>query len=282
MKKLFSVLLLLTLALALALSASAAELSSSYSALDYCPDIIGVAPEAEISVTDEGAVRIAATNGWMSNGGVVFGKKVKVDGLKVVVSVEFNLMEDNTVGANCYAAVNLSKTKPTALTLDGIIEGRTAGIDEAHEDGVLFSISRNGQNAAGYILEGDNYNWANSYNAGYTNGSDVTLEFFVGENVITFKANGKTLKDPDGNDVAVDKSVLDADGKAYLSFNAQGYGAASVDFAVKKINGVAANSFTGTSGGTSPDTADIDVVIIAGAMIVALAAAAFVLKARKA
>ncbi len=213
------------------------ESAQGFSVLKHCAELFnGPASEAEITVKGDGVLIIGSDEDtWYLNGGFVCDEKVKVDGLKIVVSAEFDCM-NNSIDINCYFGINLSATKPTEIKPNGMVGERTAGVDAT--DGFITALARLGNNSAGFVTQygGMGYGWK----TGYVNGTEVTLEFTVTEQGISVKANDVFLKK---DAYSVDKSFLDADGMAYLSFNVQGYERASVRGTVKSINGIAANAY---------------------------------------
>ncbi|MBQ2945220.1 MAG: hypothetical protein IJD95_01475 [Clostridia bacterium] len=299
MKKIISIALTLTLILALAVSGSAASLASSWTEIvNSCVDGGGIQEGAgEATVDANGYIFLdnsaPTPHSNYSKASVVYNSKIAVDGLEIVLKPEnlFNApgLPGKTDGyLTSYFSVNLSADKPTdfvpfnaADTSKNPMAGAANGLNYTNATGA----------AATFALDGgiDNWSWtlfggwisAISVDFAHCTGNwddntDMTLKFVVSGDTVKILINGEDTG------VSFAKSaVLDSDGKAYLSFLASGFGAANTNLTIKTINGSAANSFT-ASAGAPAGPADIEVVAIAGAMIVALMAAAFVVKARKA
>ncbi len=293
MKKVLAVLLTLTLVLALAVSSSAASLGSKWSEL--APNATdhdgGAIFGGEVAVDGNSIVLKVPEGGWWPEAGVKYADKLSLDGLEIT----FNAKAFTYESANGYFAVTISD-KPLTGFVDvvsnpGIVGGRAYGVGNAGAK--TTSVTFYGTERKMWITDGGSIK---SYDYQPTNtaqpGKDVTLSFHDTMDGLRLKLNGKDVKvmieNEDEDLEEVDLIIQEGNypsGKVYLTLSAQGYGGSGSEaITIKKINGTAANSLGGSNGGnnTSPDTADIDVVIIAGAMIVALAAAAFVLKARKA
>ncbi len=299
MKKIISIALSLTLILALAVSGSAASLASSWTEIvNSCVDSGGIQEGAgEATVDANGYILLdnsaPTPHSNYSKASVVYNSKIAVDGLEIVLKPEnlFNapgLPGQNEGYLTSWFSVNLSADKPTELVpwnysdpTVSPMNGASSGLNYKNTTGA----------AATFALDGgvDNWSWTlfggwiSAINVPFANctgnwddNTDITVKFKVeGDNVVIY-IDGETTG------VTFAKSaVLDADGKAYISFLAGGFGGANTNLTIKTINGSAANSFT-ASAGAPAGPADIEVVAIAGAMIVALMAAAFVMKARKA
>ncbi len=298
MKKVLAVLLTLTLVLALAVSSSAASLGSKWS--EITPVVLDDATNLGTVTVDGSAIVLGVPEGgWHPHAGVKYADPLTVEGLEIT----FNAKAFTNPSPNGYFAITLSKkavSKFVDVRKDDCIVAPSS--DTARQHGVgtagnkTISVTFYGDKLEMWITDGSTikgFDFAKLTTAGTPN-SDVTLTFYDTQDGLRIKVNGKDVQyvyedDETGDDMyadlIIDASEVITNGKAYLSFSAVGYGGSgSPAIAIKKINGTAANSFGGSNGGnnTAPDTADIDVVIIAGAMIVALAAAAFVLKARKA
>ena len=280
MKKFLGITLALVLVLALAITSSAALSSSWRVATPYTTGYEGG------SVTTAGSSIVIeatpSTNYKMA--GVVFKDKVAVNGLEVV----FRLTFDNPAGYGapgyCFGIELSSDTYGdfVAYTDPGVMAGNTMsiGCDPAKTAAWAFYPSSEGvvdiygaMNSLVPVSFADEHATASF-------AADITVKFVVNGANIDFYVNGSKKAAYS----APKADVLDSNGKANLAFFCNGYGSAGLSATLKSVNGVAANDWTGTaaSGTTTPDTADIDVVVIAAAAIVALAAVAFVYKARKA
>ncbi len=285
MKKILAIALTLTLVFALAVSSSAALATTWNEVLNF------VANESagEAIVNDDGSILLDNSAGtWHSRAGIVYNDKVAVNGLEMVVVID-NIF----TGPDCiwlpaalaqYAAINVSAEKPNDFVpyteAKNPMGGFATGMNFDPATGAALTFTLNGDASTFSAFGG----MASAIKIDYTgvtgsiaDGSDLTIKFVVdGENVkILFNGteSGITFAAAD---------VLDADGKAYLSFVAGSYGGANLNMTIKSINGQAANQFVPAADEPIPGPADIEVIAIAGAMIVALMAAAFVVKARKA
>ncbi len=298
MKKVLAVLLTLTLVLALAVTSSAASLGSKWKEIAGA-DYDGVANLGTVTVDGNAIVLSVPEGGWHPNAGVRYADALTVEGLEIT----FNAKAFTNPSPNGYFAITLSKKavgdfvdvrKKNDIVAIASDTARQHGVGNA--DNETISVTFYGDKLEMWITDGGSIK-AFDFNKFTTSGTpdkDVTVTFYDTMDGLRIRINGKDLQyvyededtgDDMTGDLIIDASEVITDGKAYLSFSAIGYGGSgSPAITIKKINGTAANSFGASNGGnnTAPDTADIDVVIIAGAMIVALAAAAFVLKARKA
>ena len=287
MKKLLVILTALTLIFALAISSSAATLSSNWKNLAAYTS--GYTAGTVTVNSDDSIILDTATDGTgnYNQAGIGFKDKVAVNNLTIVLDV--GIADASTAGA------------AAGLGFGVLLSGDTIG------DFVAYTATNNvlggntmapGADLAKTAAYFAWFNTASTYGfygalGGLTAGkvtldqpvnvnanSEVTVKFVVNGDNIDFYVNGSKA-----SAFSVAKAdILDSNGKANLAIFNMGLGWAGQVVTVKSVNGVAANDWTGTaaSGTTTPDTADIDVVVIAAAAIVALAAAAFVLKARKA
>ena len=285
MKKVLAIALTLTLVFALAVSSSAASLASTWTDIWNLVD-----PEqaGEVIVNEDGSILLDNSAGaWHTKIGLAYADKVAVDGLEMVV-----VLDNIFAGADCiwlpavlaqYLSVNLTAEKPDAFVAytdaKNPMGGFATGLNFDPATGAALTFTLNGDASTFAAFGGMASAIQVAYDAvvgSIADGSDLTIKFVVdGENVkILFNGteSGLTFAAAD---------VLDADGKAYLSFVAASYGGANANMTVKTINGQAANAFV-PAANTPAGPADIEVIAIAGAMIVALMAAAFVVKARKA
>ncbi len=286
MKKLLVILTALTLIFALAVSSSAATLSSNWKNLaayttGYTAGTVTVNSDDSIILDT-----FADGTGHYNQAGIGFNAKVAVNNLTIVFDI--GIADASTAGVNA------------GLGFGVLLSGDTIGDFVAYNatnnvlGGTTMAPGTDLAKTAAYFAW---FNTASTYGfygalGGLTAGkvtydksvnvnanSEVTVKFVVNGDNIDFYVNGSKA-----SAFSVAKAdILDANGKANLAIINLGLGWAGQVVTVKSVNGVAANAFTGAAAsGTTPDTADIDVIVIAGAAIVALAAVAFVLKARKA
>ena len=286
MKKLLVILTALTLIFALAISSSAAALSSNWKNL--APYTTGYTAGTVTVNSDDSIILDTFTDGTgnYNQAGIGFKDKVAVNNLTIVFDV--GIADASTAGL------------AAGLGFGVLLSGDTIG------DFVAYTATNNvlggntmapGADLAKTAAYFAWFNTASTYGfygalGGLTAGkvtldqpvnvnanSEVTVKFVVNGDNIDFYVNGSKA-----SAFSVAKAdILDSNGKANLAIFNMGLGWAGQVVTVKSVNGVAANAFTGAaSGNTTPDTADIDVVVVACAAIVALAAVAFVLKARKA
>ena len=279
MKKILAIALTLTLVFALAVSSSAATLATSWTQLlDGNVDGFGLS-EGTVEVTDDGAINLIAPAGmhW-PQAGVAYADKVAVDGLEFVINANAFSVDS----PNGYAALHMCADQFSDYGI-GILGGRTWAV-VVPDLLKSFSFTIHSTNLKIWIDgAGGSYDLPDTIAAN----TDVTVKFAVEEGNIVFYVNGTKVQ-AEGVDVAIPaEGIIDADGKAYLCLSAVGWGGSgTAGVAYKTINGQAANTFNGQAAGGNNDApagpADIEVIAIAGAMIVALMAAAFVVKARKA
>ncbi len=299
MKKAVIIVVSFALLFMLAVSGSAASLASSWTEIvDTCNDAGGIQEGAgKIVVDDDGCILLdnsaPTPHANYSKSSVVYNKKIAIDGLEILVRPEnlFNApgLPGKTEGyLTSYFSVNVSADKPTAMipynaedTTKNPMAGAGVGLNYTNTTGA----------AATFALDGGVDNWSWTLFGGWVSAiavdfahctgnwadnTDMTIKFAVSGDNVNIYINGQATG------VSFAKSaVLDTDGKAYISFVASGFGGANTNLLIKSINGTAANSFT-ASGSVVPGPADIDVVLLTGIVAVALIAAAFVVKARKA
>ncbi|MBQ2946028.1 MAG: hypothetical protein IJD95_05645 [Clostridia bacterium] len=289
MKKILAIALTLTLVFALAVSSSAATLSSAWE------EKFNAAGTSEGVVTVDGsnAINLAAPAGadstWWTSAGVAYGEKVAIDGLEIA----FNLaaFEWNAAFSyNSYFALTVHGAPVSDFGIGPMVGSRAYSLVTTDTNGFVASF---GGDTLGLFVDALGGSYSLLERANVTAGADSTLKLVVEEGAIKFLVNGTkvTVYDEEAEaevDFAIEAAnILDADGKAYIAFALVGEGGITntTGVTIKTINGQAANSFNGQAAGGStpvPGPADIEVVAIAGAMIVALMAAAFVVKARKA
>ena len=280
MKKFLGITLALVLVLALAITSSAALSSSWRVATPYTKD----GHEAGSVVTAGSSIVLEATpSSWHKMAGVVFKDKVAVNGLEVVFRLTFDNPDGYGAPGYCFGVELSSDTYGdfVAYTDPGVMQGNSMsiGCDPAKTAAwAFFPTSEGVVDIYGAMNSLVPVSFTDEHaTASYT--ADITVKFVVNGDNIDFYVNGSKKAAYS----APKADVLDSNGKANLAFFCNGFGAAGLSATLKSVNGVAANDWTGTAAsGTTPDTADIDVVVIAAAAIVALAAVAFVYKARKA
>jgi hypothetical protein len=285
MKKVLAIALTLTLVFALAVSSSAASLASTWT--EHWDAAAGI-----VSVADDGAITLNADNQGFQNIAIVYNDKVPVNNLEIAFTIE-NLYTgaDGLLPAAIGAilGIEISAEKATgivAYTASGTMGGNKNGLDldATKTAGLVFLHTLDGADIKLGMFGGMqslvpmDYTMTHNFaTADATGKTDVTLKLVVNGDVVDVYINGTKI-----DAASFPKAdVLDADGKAYLSFTNGSYGGAHINATIKTINGQAANAFV-PAANTPAGPADIEVVAIAGAMIIALMAAAFVVKARKA
>ncbi|MBR2328247.1 MAG: hypothetical protein IKA51_06525 [Clostridia bacterium] len=284
MKKILAIALTLTLVFALAVSSSAATLASAWEEKFNAAGMT----EGVVTVDGSNAINLSAPNGNWPQAAVAYGEKVALDGLEIA----FNLAAfewDAAFSYNSYFALTVHNAPISDFGIAPLVGVRAYSLVTTDTNGFVASF---GGNTLGLFVDALGGSYSLLERANVTAGADSTLKLVVEEGAIKFLVNGTkvTVFDEEAQadvDFTIDATnILDADGKAYIAFSLVGEGAIAnnTGVTIKTINGQAANSFNGqAAGGNTPvGPADIEVVAIAGAMIVALMAAAFVVKARKA
>ena len=291
MKKVLAIALTLALVLALAVTSSAA-LSSKWT--EIAGAVIDSAEKlGSVSVENNAIVLSAPAGGWWPQAGVKYADAVTVEGLEIT----FNAKAFTDASPNGYFAITLGKKAfgdfANVLETSGIVGGRSHGLGNAGNK--TISITFYGDQLKMWITDGGSvkgFDYAELTKKA-TPGQDTKITFYDTVDGLRIRINDQEIQyvyedeetgDDMTADLIIDASDVITNGKAYLALTAQGYGGSGTEaVTIKKIDGVAANAFgVSNNNGTSDGPADIDVVIIAGAMVVALVAAAFVLKARKA
>ncbi|MBR2328016.1 MAG: hypothetical protein IKA51_05295 [Clostridia bacterium] len=268
MKKILAIALTLTLILALAvMPTSAASLSSNWTEIWNMVDGCG-----ELVVDNDGSIYFDSEIGGFHGGiGVTYNEKVAVDGLEIHIKLE------NLTGVNTFLpatlgqliSVNLSADKATDFvpySVNGTAQEPTAdwknpncgfatGLDVKCLSTAAVTFTQVGNDETYGIFGG----MTSAIKIGYdavvgdviNSGDEFLLKFVVdGENVKVL-VNGAEL-----GVTFLAADVLDAEGKAYLSFSNQGFGTSHAALIVKYINGVAANDWAGEAGSCAPITPD--------------------------
>ncbi|MBR2328246.1 MAG: hypothetical protein IKA51_06520 [Clostridia bacterium] len=279
MKKILAIALTLTLVFALAVSSSAA-LATTWTEIEGGP------AWGTVSVEADGSIKMVGDGGGFSQAGVLYGSKVPVDGLELKLKVanatapgqisaaaivylsgaaienSFTPEGDNDSTHNIFAGNSYSVMCDTTKTAAYVIAPQDGTVAKIH--GGIYSL----------LVSELGLGWDNASLA-TVDYAEFTIKFEVEGDKVELYVNGTKVEG-----YGLDKAnIVDADGKAYLAVTTNGYGTAVQDVTLVTVNGTAANAFVPAA---PVGPADIEVVAIAGAMIVALMAAAFVVKARKA
>ncbi|MBR2328017.1 MAG: hypothetical protein IKM09_00350 [Clostridia bacterium] len=266
MKKILAIALTLTLILALAvMPTSAATLSSNWNEIwNMCLDANGAQEQAGEAIADDtGAITLNNDGfGWFSKVGLVYNEKVTVDGLELIISID-NLYDGADLPGMPTALTSFVNVILSADKADNFVQydvtdgtnpmgGFSNGLNMTAATSAALTFAMNNDRASWSAFGGMDSAIKVSYENLYGNFADEA------DITVKFVANGDNIDILLDGQVAMSfaaAEVLDADGKAYLAFAANGYGNAAANMTVKAINGQTANSFLAAGGGTpyAPD-----------------------------
>ncbi|MBR2327955.1 MAG: hypothetical protein IKA51_04985 [Clostridia bacterium] len=227
------------------------------------PNTVSGEGSGKITVNNDGSVYLDnPSGGWMAITAATYNKKIKVDGLEIKLNIQNLFTGTDAVWLpNALAMLftaNLSADKATALVPHDIngdgaydpsswinpMSGNRTGVNTkaSSSAAATFTLLNNGETYAifGGMISAIKVGYAEVVTTAVENGKDFILKF---------KLDGNSVKlFIDGIDIGVSflaSDVVDADGKAYLSFTNASYGTAHLGVTVKAINEQPASSFNG-------------------------------------